>query len=202
MSEQQTEKIGAGQEEPYRFLNRAQLAQALGKSEPTIDRWIKLGMPVHRVGSNGRPYEFSLDDVLAWRRNFDAEMEEERRQLAETIRATQQSLDLEGGSANGVDALPFKLRKEYYEAEQVRMRVSRARGELCEVVSVRLMIERALKHLGDRLQSMPDALERACALPPETVDRITREIDEMQSDLARELSTFRLSADLDASRAA
>jgi phage terminase Nu1 subunit (DNA packaging protein) len=47
-------------------MNRAEIAQAMGVSEPTIDRWIKDGCPVVQRGRRGVASIFSLPDVVKW----------------------------------------------------------------------------------------------------------------------------------------
>lgn len=48
------------------IVNRDGLAQAMGVSLPTVDRWIKEGCPVKTRGRKGVPWEFVLGDVIAW----------------------------------------------------------------------------------------------------------------------------------------
>jgi phage terminase Nu1 subunit (DNA packaging protein) len=48
-------------------LNRAGLAEHLGVSLPTIDRWGKEGMPVVQRGSRGVEWVFDLAEVIRWR---------------------------------------------------------------------------------------------------------------------------------------
>jgi terminase small subunit / prophage DNA-packing protein len=48
-------------------LNRAGLAEHMAVSLPTIDRWVKDGMPVVARGSRGVEWVFDLADVIRWR---------------------------------------------------------------------------------------------------------------------------------------
>lgn len=48
-------------------LNRADLANHMGVSPPTIDAWRKDGMPVKRRGSKGVEWAFDLAEVIKWR---------------------------------------------------------------------------------------------------------------------------------------
>lgn len=48
-------------------LNRAGIAQHMGVSLPTIDRWVKDGMPVVQRGSRGVEWVFDLPEVIRWR---------------------------------------------------------------------------------------------------------------------------------------
>lgn len=48
-------------------LNRAEVARHLGVSLPTIDRWVKDGMPVVTRGSRGVEWVFDLPEVIRWK---------------------------------------------------------------------------------------------------------------------------------------
>lgn len=47
-------------------LNRAGLAEHMGISLPTVDRWVKEGMPVVQRGSRGVEWVFDLSEVIRW----------------------------------------------------------------------------------------------------------------------------------------
>lgn len=47
-------------------LNRAALADHFGVSLPTVDRWIKDGMPVKQRGARGIEWKFDLAACIAW----------------------------------------------------------------------------------------------------------------------------------------
>ena len=47
-------------------VNRGELAGFLGVSTPSIDRFIKEGMPVLKVGGRGKAAEFDLAVVVQW----------------------------------------------------------------------------------------------------------------------------------------
>lgn len=55
-------------------LNRSGLAEHMDVSLPTIDRWVKDGMPVVTRGSRGVEWAFDLAEVISWytRRQVDA----------------------------------------------------------------------------------------------------------------------------------
>lgn len=48
------------------IVNRADLAAALGLSEPTINARVREGMPCRQHGSRGKAWEFSLAECIAW----------------------------------------------------------------------------------------------------------------------------------------
>lgn len=47
-------------------LNRSDIARHMGVSLPTIDRWVKEGMPVVERGGRGVQWLFDLPDVIRW----------------------------------------------------------------------------------------------------------------------------------------
>lgn len=47
-------------------LNRSGLAEHMGVSLPTVDRWVKEGMPVVQRGGRGVEWSFDLADVISW----------------------------------------------------------------------------------------------------------------------------------------
>lgn len=47
-------------------LNRANLAEHMGVSPPTIDRFVKEGMPVVQRGGRGIEWIFELPEVIRW----------------------------------------------------------------------------------------------------------------------------------------
>lgn len=47
-------------------LNRSGLAEHMAVSLPTIDRWVKDGMPVVTRGARGVEWSFDLADVIQW----------------------------------------------------------------------------------------------------------------------------------------
>lgn len=54
-------------------LNRSGLAEHMGVSLPTIDRWVKDGMPVVQRGARGIEWVFDLADVISWYARRQAE---------------------------------------------------------------------------------------------------------------------------------
>jgi len=50
-------------------VNRTDLAQIFGVSMPTVDRWIRAGMPVLSAGRRGVSAEFNTAECFEWLRN-------------------------------------------------------------------------------------------------------------------------------------
>jgi phage terminase Nu1 subunit (DNA packaging protein) len=90
-------------------LNRSGIAEHLDVSLPTIDRWVKDGMPVVQRGGRGVEWVFDLADVIQWYANRKAEAaggatddlaEIEKR----TARAKMERAELEVAEAKGLVA--------------------------------------------------------------------------------------------------
>lgn len=94
------------------IVNRQELAQAMGVSLPTVDRWVRDGAPVKVRGSKGIPWEFELPAVVTW-------WGERQRQAA-------------AGSAP-TDAEDAKRRKACAEAELAELELAKAKGEVAPV---------------------------------------------------------------------
>lgn len=56
-----------------RLVNRAELAEILGISLPTVNAWVKDKMPVVRVGTRGVEWQFDTAAVIQWRADLAAE---------------------------------------------------------------------------------------------------------------------------------
>lgn len=166
--------------------NRTEAARVFSVSLPTLDRWIAAGMPVDSDGTNGRAYEIDMGAALRWRQGQEQAERDRDAQRKEKLDKLQAELDLRGG-ASAVDELPFKARQEYFESELRRSKVLRERAELVESAAVLRVMESLTGAIADRLQSLPDLLERRCALEPDTVDEIGVQVTEWQSSIRQEL---------------
>lgn len=174
------------------LVNRTEIAEALKVSLPTVDALVRRGMPVEEVGSNGKAYAFHLGRCLEWYRTDKAAQAADKQRRTDLIRDATAQLDMMFGEDEETGDLNSRQRQDYYNAERARILVDQQRGRLCDVDAVQLAFERAMRFLADRLQSLPDHLEKRCGLGPEAVDQVVRAVDDWQDGLARELSEDRL----------
>lgn len=170
-------------------MNKSQLARALQKSEPTIDRWIGDGMPVLAQGTNGRSYEFQLSHCFAW---WQARMADERATSAHAERVIQQlRLALIGGVVGDTErALPPKERREIYAAETAYMQMARDRGELVRFDEMVEVIDGALSRVRSAIEMMPDRLAREANLSRDQVQAAIVVGDDVLDDLRASLQSF------------
>ncbi len=151
-------------------LNRAQLASALNKSEPTITAWLREGLPFISAGTNGKSYEFQLSDCWRWVQGKEAEAEARRTSADAAV--MQMRLALVGGSE--LDAheasLSPKARRELYDAEQAFMTTALQRQALVKRPEVVSMLEDVLLTVRDAVTALPDRLEREAGLTGKPLD--------------------------------
>ena len=173
------------------YLNKTQLAQGLDVSLPTIDDWMsddfEGGMPCEQGGGNGKAYKFLLSRCEDWRDRRSGHFSAIKEQQQAEITRRQSALDLQGGGADGVDALTSEQRKKYYESELTRMKADEARGNLCRADAVERELEAIFMALSRFLQSLPDQLAHECNLDPGVVGLVQEKTVQQQAMLARML---------------
>jgi phage terminase Nu1 subunit (DNA packaging protein) len=153
-------------------VNRAQLARALGKSEPTIDRMIADGMPFITEGTNGRSWEFQLSACYAWM--VDRDRADAARRDAADRAVDQLRLALVGGGHgfgdDGERVLSPRERQDLYDAERAFNLVAMQRRDLVRRGEVVEAFERVFIVMRDGLTALPDRLERDAGLSGKALD--------------------------------
>ena len=168
-------------------LNRAQLASALNKSEPTITAWLREGLPFLTAGTNGRSYEFQLSECWKWVRA--KEQEAEQRRSAADAAVLQMRLALVGGSEADEDeaALSPKQRRELYDAEQSFMNAATMRMALVKRPEVVSMLEDVLLSVRDAVTALPDRLEREAGLTGKALDLCINICDQVLAEAQKRI---------------
>lgn len=169
-------------------VNRAQLARALGKSEPTIDRFIGDGMPVLTEGTNGRSYEFQLSACYGWvvERDRSANAVKEAAERA----VDQLRLVLVGGNGLVGDeeaSLSPRARQEIYDAERAFMLVALQRRQLVNRNDVVEGFEQIFRIVRDALTALPDRLEREAGLSGKAIELAVNSCDGALAEMHREI---------------
>ena len=168
------------------LLNHRQMATAMRVNIDTLTAWRRQGCPYEVEGGRGREWLYDPDAVVAWRAD---ELDEAKRQLERQearVLEMQSELDLQGGG-DEVAHLKPEARLKYYKAEQERMVTDLRRDMLVETRNVRQDYQETFAFLADRLQNLPDLLERRCGLAPDVVALMVAEIDQWQAELSERL---------------
>lgn len=95
------------------IVNRQELADAMGVSPPTVDRWVREGCPIKVRPRKGVPAQFVLGEVVAWWGQRERE-------------------NATGGATT--DEAELKRRKLAAETGVAELEFAKARGEVAPVV--------------------------------------------------------------------
>lgn len=126
-----------------RRANKAEAAEFFAVTLPTIEKWIRDGMPVVQRGARGVSWIIDLHHVAEWR--YQAR--------------------LPTGEVDP-DRLPAAERKLWYDGEARRIEVRRRKRELFERDEVLSTISEMIAIFADQVRGIPDRLEREVGLTP------------------------------------
>ena len=163
---------------PDAVLNKGEVADFFGVSLPTVDAWIRDGMPVSSKGTNGQAWEFRAGHCWAWRQAREDDQRTRSKEAQAAIAAMR--LQLVGGEAgDSIRALPPRERRDIYEVEAAHRRLMEVSNRLIDRDQVRDEIEQMLSLVRDAVTSLSDRMEREAGLTGaaiETVDTITADM--------------------------
>ena len=126
-----------------RPVNRAELADLLGVSLPTVDAYVRGGCPYEQRGAKGREWLFNSRAVIEWLRQRDVE----------------QAL----GTAQSTTFDEARRRKTAAEATLAEMELASKRREMIHVDDVAAVVASEYSACRSRLMSIPARLATACA---------------------------------------
>jgi len=149
-------------------VSRADLAEILRVSLPTVDSWIRRGLPVAKKGGRGRAYEFDLADVIQWRVD----------QAEAGVAAERDVIDFEEARA----------RKTTAEAEIAEADARQRRGELVEIDTVAELLEQKLSTVRLRMLAVPSKVAPRVATL-RSVPKVRRVLEDEFADVLDELSS-------------
>lgn len=169
-------------------LNRGDLARALNKSEPTIDRYVADGMPFLVEGTNGRAWEFQLSACWKWLKDRDR-AEAEKQSLAEQAVQQMRLALIGGGDPHDEErGLTPKQRQEAYDAERAFMMTALARGEQVKRAQVIEGYEEFFKLFSQLLTTLPDKLEREAGITGKGIELAIRVCDATLAEAERRVA--------------
>jgi len=171
--------------------NMADLAIALDKSENTIAKYHKGGMPVLTQGGSGKSYEFQLADCWAWYHGFkDSEQvtKDSKQYQLELLRT---ELVGEDGSDNML-ALSPKQRSEEYEAARRYAETALVQSKLVRKSEVSMLLEGIFNVVRHNLLGLPDIMERRVGLSAIQAEAMEKISKEMISSIANTLKESNL----------
>jgi phage terminase Nu1 subunit (DNA packaging protein) len=126
-------------------MSRYDLGDALGVNYRTISRWERDGMPVEVPGDHGRPTQYSLPKVVAWRR------------------AREVSLAAGSGEDGGRISLEIERAKlARQQARRTELDVRKREGGLVERAVTTAAWDEIVLTIRTRLLALPAELADAC----------------------------------------
>ena len=162
------------------FVNKRELALALGCSEPTIDNWMaKRGLPAVDKGSNGVAYRFDLAACRAWKADQDAAEQRAAEQLNGELFGDGQQLAPAGNARDVIQRL---------EAERLAQNLSAQRRELIPRREVEDDFRAVFGSFRQALLGLEASLVRACSLTGGQVDEAKRQVRGCMRNLAQAIA--------------
>ncbi|MFO6502971.1 DUF1441 family protein [Serratia marcescens] len=137
-------------------LNLNQLAAITGSHRQTIAARLKNVEPA--PGSNAKLKLYTLPDVLA-----------------ELVKSA---------PVADVDEMQPMDRKAWFQSERERLKFEQEIGELIPAADVTREFSNMAKAMVQVLETLPDILERDCALAPSAVSRVQSIIDDLRDQIA------------------
>jgi phage terminase Nu1 subunit (DNA packaging protein) len=175
--------VGATQDqavvEPL-FVNKRELALALGVSEPTVDNWVsRRGMPVVEKGSNGVAWRFDLGACRAWKADQDAAEKRAADQLNGELFPEGQQLAPAGNPADVIKLL---------EAERLAQTINIQRRELIPRAEVENDYRAVFGVVRQALLGLEASIVRALNLDPTQADEVKRQVRGGMRNLAQAIA--------------
>ena len=150
-------------------LNKSELADFFAVSLPTLEAWIKAGLPWVSEGTNGRSWEFQASVAHAWRCARD-EGDRLRSTEAQAAIAAMRLALVGGKVGDSLQSLPPKDRQQLYDVEAAYERLCRERNQSLDRDEVIVVMTKLLQIFRDSLQMLPDTLERKLGLDGKAAD--------------------------------
>lgn len=153
-----------------KIVNRVELAVIFGVSLPTIDAWVRGGMPCVVEGGRGVEYQFNTRDAINWH--------------------VAQKAAPKGAVGNGTETLEeAKRRREITNADLAEIDLAERRGRVVPIEHVAKQVGRLLSSVRARLLAIPTKVA-----PVAQTAGSAEEIRSMIEDSIREAMTEIVSA--------
>ena len=167
--------------------NREDLADVMKVSTPTINDWVRKGMPVSEIGSNGRSYEFVFSQCYAWRM-WRAEQDARDREEKAKRKSEHSSLFLNLEEDEQPATLTAREVREWSEAELVRNKAAEQRKELLAREPVQAVMDTVMVSFRNALLGVPDFLEQEFGLSPRDVAKTQDYCDSILDETRRQIT--------------
>lgn len=181
------------------LVNKAELADILGISQPTLNDWLRKdpNFPVVARGSNGVEWQFEPGAVIQYRAEVaEAEAAEarKRQEAMEQFRLPLLADAPSGGAAPGGLLTP-QQELAMSRKRQLDIEMAKEARFLVQTAELRPVLHGTLTELGRHLQSLPERMGRKFGWPPDVVLEMRSAMDEAQREAVRKLRSLLESAE-------
>ena len=172
---------------PGRMLNRKEVAEVFGYSLPTVDTWIKDGLPSRVQGSKGVEWQFDSAEVHAW--------------LVKKARATRRTRgnsfgdekDEDGQGEGHVSLDDAKRRKEVANARLAELDLAKNMTVVAPVAMLSKVVSDEIANARARLLAVPTKFRPAAqqhARGAEAAKKLVAEVDGLIHAALTEIKTY------------
>lgn len=148
-----------------RIASKAQCAEFFEVSLPTIEAWVRKGMPVVQVGAKGIAWEIDLLEACKWR-----------------------FAGISTGPEADPDSMEPMQRRAWYEGEVRKRDLQVKDRELIPVAEVETVVATAFAALASDIRAIPDNLERRHGVSGDVAEQVEEALNEAMDAIADRLS--------------
>lgn len=160
-----------------KILNRAEVAEIFGYSLPTVDSWIKDGLPSRQAGAKGVPWQFDSAEVHAW-------LIKKARNTRRT-RGNSFGDEREGGAEIpdgwvGIDEA--KRRKEVANAKSAELDLAKSLGAVAPIEMISKTLSDEVAKARAKMLSIPTRFRPTAQLhaaSPDKAKKLVAAVDEL-----------------------
>lgn len=146
--------------------SKANCAEFFGVSLPTVESWIRKGMPIVQRGAKGVAWVIDLCAAAEWRFAAPAD------------------------SDTDPDSMAPGDRKAWYEGETKRRDLQIRDGELIPAGDVERVIATAFAAIASDIRAIPDNLERRYGIAGDVAESVEALLHDAMDAMAQRLSTL------------
>lgn len=190
---------GSGAEITEPILNRSEIAQAFDVSANTIGKWVKRGMPVETVGSNGQPYEFLHSECLEWFKDSKAAAQRDQADRAAFV-ARQQAEFLGLKVSDQQSHLTPTQVRDISVAHLTRLQLDAKRKKFVPVEEMADLLDRIFTEIRSALDGQPDWLDRELSLTSVQVVKVVAYNDSIlkgMSESIKKAALYEIDSDVE-----
>lgn len=170
---------------PGRILTRKDVAETFGCSLPTVDVWVREGLPAVKEGAKGSPWEFDSIAVHNW---LVKKAKGERRTRGNRFGGSD-----EGGQSAELETNDdAKARKARADASIAELELAEALKLVAPVAVIAKVLSNEIANARARILAIPTKLRptaQTCASTPEKAKKLVAEVEALIHEALSEIKS-------------